>query len=215
MLDTLKKEDVYKSIIYKLKEGDSLESEIELLLICIKHFINSGNLISKVDQQWFANLSCDILSLLKPSIEKLDDESKKLKYDKILNEILRLILREVEDVFNTTFKEVTKTLSSLLESSETETFDDSLIAKIKDCVHTLKILCDSMKAEVIVCHQNNEQFIPLVCRLMLMEWLTEKDFVILNQIASLFLSFGNEEHKKVKENIKGKNLYSTLKFSPY
>ncbi|XP_066928393.1 probable methyltransferase TARBP1 [Clytia hemisphaerica] len=41
------------------------------------------------------------------------------------------------------------------------------------------------------------RFIPLVCRLMLMEWLTEKDFVVLNQIASLFLSFGNEEHKKV------------------
>ena len=201
MLDTIKKEDVYKSIISKslIISGDSLENEIELLSICIKHFINSGNVVSKEDQQWFTKLSCDILFLLKPSIERWDDETKKVKYDQILNEILRLILREVEHVFNITFKEVTTTLSRLLESSETETLDDSLIAKIKDCVNTLKILCDSIKNQAKICQQNNEKFVTLICKLMLMDWLTEKDFVILNQIVSLFLNFGNKEHREVNK----------------
>ena len=187
---------IFTEISSKIKTGIFDENDLHLLQLCIKKETSKLSLKTEVEKCWFKKLCCEILLVWRPSINEIDFPNR-TGIEKIMIDILKMAI-VVDTVFDDVLIQLTNLMSSLHKSFGMELekcSEEKLIMKMKDTVQTLLILCNSTKLYNANSHCGKT--LTLLKDILLMEWVSEKDFVILNQIFSLFLDLKREQDRQV------------------
>ena len=187
---------IFTEISSKIKIGVLDENDFRLLQLCMKKETSEPSLKTENERNWFKKLCSEVLLEWRPLIKEMDFPNK-ISIEKIIIDILKMTV-VVDTVFDDVLIQLTNLMSNLHKSFGMELekcAEEKLIMKMKDTVQTLLILCDSSKS--YNANPHCEKTLSLLSDILLTEWVSEKDFVILNQIFSMFLDLKREQDKQV------------------
>ena len=190
---------IFTEISLQLKKGIVDENDLNLLHLCIKKQVSKPSVKIEDEKDWFKAICGEILLEWRPLINELDCPNK-TRIDKMMIDVVKMAI-VIDNVFGHVLIQITNLLSDLHKSLNSEIekcLEESLILKMKDTVCMLLILCDSMKLHHKDLNPYRETTVSVLSDILLMEWVSEKDFVILNQVFTNFLNLTQEQDKQVE-----------------
>lgn len=203
MWQDINQEIIFDGISLQLEKGTVDENDMNLLLLCIKRLLSVPSALTENERQWCKMFCGTILIEWRPLIDKIDCFNK-TKIEKMVMDMMKMTIT-IEEIFAHVLNQVTNLLSALYKSINMEIekcSEESLISKMRDTFHLLLILCDSFKQHSKDRFFESTTALSLVSDILLMEWLSEKDFVLLNQVFSTFLDLSRLNDQQVKLNYK-------------
>jgi len=205
--------DVLISSIKKQLENDDLDqNDFCLLSLYTKKLMLEENITDK-DIKWLQLLSQSLVFNIRPLVLGLNNHVNRNNADKILIEMIKLI-SGINEINQTLLEKVSTALSDQvlkIKSISDKFVEETLILEIKETLNLLQILIDCVKSQqkpyldFLTC-----DIVDVFINMLIMEWVSEKDFVVINNLMSFFLDLNNMKHKEVYRKTQfHENLFST------